>query len=329
MTPLAAGEISFDVALVPPVLLGNLWLARHIAPMSDFVSSSFLDGFAAVTLAGAARDGAVWGLPDTAGFHLLLFYNRELVDTPPVTLLGLEELAQSLAGGSRQGLGVNSYDPLWVVPWLEPYGSWLTDAAGRPTLNTAAMEASLQLVQDWHHGPAGIAPTATYDEMLKQFLDGDVAMMINGDWAVAELNRAGQIDWGLARLPEVAQADGGQPAAPLVLARYWAISRSATENRALAAAAFLEFVTRPERQLNWTTRFDSLPTRREALDDPLIVNNPTRRISAAQMQAGRAILPGVNANTLLDAMREPLRGVIDGELTPQQAAEMMQANVGQ
>jgi hypothetical protein len=47
------------------------------------------------------------------------------------------------------------------------------------------------------------------------------------------------------------------------------------------------------------------------------------------MQAGRTVPLGVNANTILDAMREPLRGVINGELTPQEAAEMMQANMEQ
>jgi hypothetical protein len=36
---------------------------------------------------------------------------------------------------------------------------------------------------------------------------------------------------------------------------------------------------------------------------------------------------GVNADTLLNAMREPLRGMLDGELTPQQAAELMQTNL--
>jgi hypothetical protein len=36
----------------------------------------------------------------------------------------------------------------------------------------------------------------------------------------------------------------------------------------------------------------------------------------------------MDANTILDAMREPLRGVLDGELTPEEAAETMQGNIG-
>ena len=327
MTPLMAGETHFDVVLASPVVLGSLWSAEQIAPMSDFFPPSFLDGFASVTLLGASRENEVWGLSDTAGFHLLLFYNRDLVDTPPPDTEELLELAEDLSqGGQVQGLGVNSYDPLWLVPWLSPYGGWLTNAAGRPTLDTAAMQQALTLYLGWQDRPEGIAPVATYDEVRTQFLAGNLAMVIDGDWAMGELARAAKINWGVAPLPGVVEDGESQPAAPLVLARYWAVGRSATGDRALAAAAFLEFVTRPERQLDRAVRFGLLPTRREALDDPVIVNDSALRLSSAQMLAGRTVPLGTNADALLSAMREPLRQALDGELTPAEAAEMMQAN---
>ncbi len=326
MTPLMAGQLDFDIVLASPVLLGNLWSAKQIAPMADFFPPSFMDGFAAVTLAGAGRDEATWGLPDTAGFHLLLFYNRELVDTPPADTTALLELAESLTQDSKWGLGVNSYDPLWVTPWLVPYGDWLVNEAGSPTLNTPAMESALALYLSWQDRPTGVAPVETYDGIRAKFLNDDVAMMIDGEWAIGELAGTSKIDWAVAPLPDVDQADGSQPAGPLVLARYWAISQTSKGKRAKASATFLEFITRPERQLNWMTHFGLLPSQRSALDDPIIVNDPAWRVSAAQMQAGRAIPLGVNANLLLDAMREPLRGVIDGGLSPEEAAKIMQRN---
>jgi ABC-type glycerol-3-phosphate transport system substrate-binding protein len=335
MTPLTAGQISFDVALVSPALLGNLWAAGHIAPMSNFFPSSFINDFASVTLRGASQDGELWGLSDTAGFHLLLFYNRDLVDTPPTNTTELFNLAQEFTRQNNQsqgqtlvwGLAVNSYDPLWLVPWLTPYGGWLTDETGQPTLNTPAMEAAITLYLSWQGRLTGIAPVATHEEARTRFLNGDIPMLIDGEWAIAELARTDKINWGVALLPNVGQAEESQPAAPLVLARYWVISRTAISDRALASAAFLEYITRPERQLAWTIRFGLLPTRRGALDDLVIVNDFALRISAAQMLAGRTVSPGVNVDEILKAMREPLRGVIDGELTPQEAAEMMQTNL--
>jgi ABC-type glycerol-3-phosphate transport system substrate-binding protein len=330
MTPLMAGQFNFDVVLASPPLLGNLWTAKRIAPMADFFPPSFIDGFAAVTLAGATRDGQVWGLPDTTGFHLLLFYNEDLVDAPPTNTRQLAELAENLTQEARWGLGVNSYDPLWLVPWLTPFGGELTDETGHPTLDTPAMIEALSLFASWQTGSPAIAPIQTYDEMRARFLSGNIAMLIDGDWSIGELEQVGRVEWGVAPLPTISESQDGQPAAPLVLGRYWAISPAAAAgDRALAAAAFLEFMTRPERQLAWTRQFGLLPTHREALGAPLIINDPVLRTSAAQMQAGRPMLLGVNTNRLLDAMREPLQGVINGELTPEEAAELMQANAEQ
>lgn len=324
MTPLMAGETQFDVVLASPVLLGSLWTAEQIAPMSDFFSSTFLDSFASITLAGATQENEVWGLSDTAGFHLLLFYNRDLVDAPPTNTEELAKLAKQQGGPV---LGVNSYDPLWLLPWLSAYGGWLTNPAGRPTLDTPAMPQALALYLGWQQGDNHLAPLATYDEVRAQFLAGKLALVIDGEWAIGELARAANINWGVAPLPSVVEEGENQAAASLVLARYWAVSRKASGDRALAAATFLEFVTRPERQLDRAVHFDLLPTRREALDAPLIVNDSALRLSSEQLLSGRIVPLGVNADTLLNAMREPLRQALEGKLTPEEAAEMMQANV--
>ena len=327
MTPLMTGDIQLDVALVSPALLGNLWKAQQIAPMSDFFPAAFVDSFAAQTLAGAVQNGAIWGLPETGGFHLMLFYNKALVDTPPTTTAQLQRMGSDRTAGQPWVLGLNSYDPLWLLPWLGGYGGQLTDESGRPTLNSPAMEQALSQYLSWHDPASGITPTGTYDEVLAQFLAGDIAMMVNGEWAMAELAGNHDIDWGLALLPAVGQPEENQPATPLVLGKYWAISRTATAEQAVAAAKFVEVITRPERQLAWAARFGQLPTRRSALVDPLITSDSLRRISVAQMQAGQTIPLGVNANFVLDAMRQPLAAALAGELTPAEAAQAMQDNL--
>jgi ABC-type glycerol-3-phosphate transport system substrate-binding protein len=223
-------------------------------------------------------------------------------------------------------LGLNNFDPLWVVPWVAAYGGWLTDARGRPTLDTAAMRQALTLYQSWHDQTNGITIATSYDEMRAQFAAGTLPMAIDGDWAIGELARATNIDWAVAPLPGLVLEQGPQPAQPLVLARYWVINRSTGRDKAKAAASLLEFLTRPEQQLDQTLQFGLLPTRREALDNPIIVNDAALRLSAQQMLAGRTLPLGVNPDALLNAMREPLRQLLAGQLTPDEAAKMMQAN---
>ena len=324
MTSLTAGQLEFDLVLAAPPLLGNLWATERVAPLADYFPPSFLDAFAGATLAGAGRDDQLWGLPDTTGFHLLLFYNRALIDAPPGSTADMVDLAEPLTEDGQWGLGLNSYDPIWLLPWLGAMGGWLTDDIGEPALDPAALEAALEFYLDWHDQNKGIAPRQTYETMRQAFLEGKTAMVIDGEWAISELSQVENFDWGLARLPDVE----GQPATPLILGRYWAINPTVTGDRALAVTAFLEHVTEPERQLAWTAQFGLLPTRREALDDPQITHDPLLRVDAAQMLAGRSVPLGVNVNTLLDAMRDPLRAALDGEMTAQEAAKAMAANLG-
>lgn len=327
LSAVRSGQADFDVVLTSPGLLASLVATNQLAPMSDFFAPGFLDRFAGITLRGATDNEKVWGLPETAGFHLLLYYNKALVDTPPATTAQLSEQAARLTHDNQWGLGVNSFDPLWVIPWLAAYDGELTDAANQPTLNTPAMTQALTLFYNWQAGPDAIAPVLTLDQMQTGFLNGDIAMMINGDWAVGELRATQKINWGVAPLPAVGSGDDNRPAAPLVLAKYWAINRQASGDKALAATAFAEFVTRPERQLAWAAKFGTMPTQRAALSDPLITTDAIRRVSAAQLLAGQVLPLRVNANVLLDAMRGPLQTMMAGSLSPQDAAQQMQTNL--
>ncbi len=322
-------EAEFDVVLASPSLLSSLWVADQLAPMSDFFPPSFLDAFIATALQGSSADEELWGLPDTAGFHLLLFYNRDLVETPPANLDDLAEVAETLTTSEQWGLGVNSYDPLWLLPWTAGEGGWFAEDNVGFSLNSAAVQQALTIHQTWHLADEPIAPLMTHAEMQDEFVAGEMAMMIDGEWALNSLSQVPELSWGVVPLPILGEANDFQTSTPLVLGRYWAISRDVSGDRALAASAFLEFVTQPERQLRWTARYNQLPTRRQALTNPQIFSDPILRISATQMQSGQALPLGIDANLVLDAMRGPLRQMLEGALTPKEAVELMEENVAE
>ena len=146
-------------------------------------------------------------------------------------------------------------------------------------------------------------------------------MLIDGEWAIGELTQEAQIPWSVAVLPAVGEDE--HPAAPLVLARYWALGADTSGRQAEAAIAFLEFITRAERQLAWTEEFGLLPTRRDALNSPPILTNPALRVSAQQLQAGKGVPLDADVVSLLNAMRQPLDLMLRGKITPQEAAAQM------
>lgn len=312
-----AGRVDYDIILGAAPLLAQLRQAGKLQPLTALFPPSFWDGFINAALTGASRDNEIWGVPDEAGFHLLLFYNTDWVTSPPATTGDMAALAQDLSNGDRQGLVMNNLDPVWLVPWLGGYGGWLTDDQGQPTLNSPAMGEALALFQSWQNG------TVDYLQAREAFTGGRAAMLIDGDWTIDELSAETSINWQVAPLPAV--DPNGQLPAPLVLARYWAVGAETTGRRAENAIAFLEFMVTPERQLAWTEQFGLLPSRREALVSPQILTNSALRISAQQLQAGRGVPLGVDTNALLEAMRGPLQQVLAGELQPAQAAELMQS----
>jgi arabinogalactan oligomer/maltooligosaccharide transport system substrate-binding protein len=323
VTAIAEETVEFHLVLGDASLASTLQAQNILQPLDEQFPREFLESFASPALTGVTRDGQLWGLPDTVGLHLLLFYNRDLMAVPPANTEELYTVAESFTGDGRWGLAMNSYDPLWVVPWLWAYGGWLTDGDGEPTLNIPPMVNALTLYLGWHGRLTGVAPVATYVQARELFTGGQAAMLIDGEWAIGELSQVEYVNWGVAPLPVVGETE--QPAAPLVAGRYWLVRRDLSPAEHEAALAFLSFVTTPQRQLDWTAQFGLLPTRREALKAPIILDDPLLEISAQQMQGGRGLLLGVDVNRIFDAMRGPLRAVLDGDMVPEEAARAMQA----
>jgi ABC-type glycerol-3-phosphate transport system substrate-binding protein len=322
---ISGGTADFHVILGDTSLASALQAQEYLEPLDELLPHEFLSDFASPALTGVTRDSHLWGLPDTAGLHLLLFYNRDLIAVPPANTEELYTIAESFTGEGRWGLAINSYDPLWVVPWLWAYGGWLTDSDGNPTLDIPPMVKALTLYLGWQGRLTGVAPVTTYVEARELFSSGGAAMLIDGEWAIGEFGQTGGVNWGVAPLPVAGETE--QPAAPLVAGRYWLMRSGLPEAEREAATDFLTFITAPERQLEWTKQFGVLPTHLEALSDPTIQNDPALRVSAQQMQAGRGLMLGVDANRIFDAMREPLRAVLEGDMVPEDAAGAMQEAV--
>lgn len=147
---------------------------------------------------------------------------------------------------------------------------------------------------------------------------------LGGNWALGELEEEPTPDWAAATLPMVDTPDCAET--PLVAGRFWTVHRDLPLAVQHAATDWLRHVFAPERQVRWALCFDALPTPREALQDIRILSNPHLRVSAQQMQRGRALPLGVDANCVLEAMRVPLRAVLGGNMPPDEAARAMQQN---
>jgi len=316
------GEAEADLAIGHAALVESLRMEGLIRPVGDVFEGGFRDGFAQPSLEGISRGDEIWGVPFSAGLHLLLYYNKELVEEPPQDTATMTVVAQEFTSGEHYGLAMDYRDPLWLVPWLSGFGGWLVDEDGQPTLDTAAMVEALGFLHDLKFEYGVLPPEVDYDLANGLFQKGKAAMLINGHWALTGYQEIEDLDWGVASLPIVTET--GLIPSPLVTGHYFVIGADVSSQKLETVRSLVEYMTSSQRQLEWMRQFDTLPTNKEALDDESVQSDPLGQVSVAQMLAGRGASLGSNPTMLLEAIREPLGAVMADLMTPTEAARQMQ-----
>jgi arabinogalactan oligomer/maltooligosaccharide transport system substrate-binding protein len=299
---------------------GDLELVR---PLEGIVSQSMLDRFFPGALAGAEVNGRLWGMPDNYGNHLMLIYNKQLVQTVPGDTASWVVQLKSLKDPARgqYGLVYDLKDPFWLLPWLGGFGGWLIDDAGHPTLATKAMVNALQFLQDLKMVHQVVPPDVNYDSAFQMFTSGKAAYIIDGAWNLDRYKGAG-VDIGVTALPKVSST--GLFPTPLTLGKYWFVSKNAKGPQLDAALKFMEFMTSATAQETWVTETGRLPSDRVAAASEVITQDPIEAGAVAQLDKGRGLESIPEMYCAWGATRDPLSAVMDGTMTPEMASQAMQ-----
>lgn len=293
-----------------------------ILPLSGLLD---LDEFVDSALAAVQMDDETWGVPISTGGHLMVMYNKELMVSPPGTTDELIEVGQQLTSGDQYGLVYNQTDPQWLVPWLGGFGgSVFVHDASTPTLNTPAMVSTLQFLHDiQYETPLGPADT-DYDGARLLFSRGRAAMVIDGHWALQDYRAALGDALGVARIPKVTATD--EWPRPYLDVSCLALPIKVEEDpvKLNVAIDFVQFVISVENQVLVITELNRLPTLKEALESPLLTNDPVLMGSAEQMMVGKPAPRGSEMQCNWDAMRREMGAAIAGNKSAEQAAMDMQ-----
>jgi arabinogalactan oligomer / maltooligosaccharide transport system substrate-binding protein len=128
-----------------------------------------------------------WGVPVSSGNHLMLIYNRSLIEEPPQDTNELIESGQNLLEGENYALVFNQTEPFWLVPWLGGFGgSVFAEDGVTPTLDTPEMVATLEFLRSIKFDNLLVPAESDYDGADTLFRDGQAAMIINGDWSLGD-----------------------------------------------------------------------------------------------------------------------------------------------
>lgn len=248
----------------------------YLAPLDGTTALKDEKDFVPQAAASTKYDGKTYAVPQVID-SLGIFYNKKLFKDAgvevPRTINELKTVSKTIKDKTgKTGMYLRGDDAYWFLSFLYGEGGDLVDAKGKTvTVDSPAGVKAMEVVKDLvDSGAAKTDATDGWENMQAAFKDGDVAMMINGPWAIADTYAGPQFkdktNLGVAPVP-AGSAGQGAPQGGHNLAVY------AGSKNLDASYAFVEYMTSAESQAKITTELNLLPTRTSVYSQPDVAKN--------------------------------------------------------
>jgi maltose/maltodextrin transport system substrate-binding protein len=291
------------------------------------IKDDFKAAFLPMAWEAVTHNNQIWGYP-LALEAVSLIYNKKYVTKPPAQLSEVPAFAKELKAKDPKVIPI-----MW--DYSNPYFSWpfLASDGGYPFkkveggydikdigVNNAGAVKGLQAIVDLIN--AGIMPKgASYSVMMQKMSTGELAMMVNGPWAGADLRKSG-IDFDLAPVPGV----DGNPGRPFVgvLAAY--INR-ATANADLAVHFLEKYVCTADglKTINNDVPI-GVPALKSLLDE-MVASNPFIKATYENAQNGIVMLNIPQIGKFWSSMAAAFQIATNGQASPQAALDDAKKNM--
>jgi maltose/maltodextrin transport system substrate-binding protein/arabinogalactan oligomer/maltooligosaccharide transport system substrate-binding protein len=271
-------------------------------------------------------DGKLYGMPQ-ATENIALYYNTDLVSTPPATFDEVKTLSQEIkdAGNKYGFLHQTIGDPYHFYPIQTAFGGYIfgQNADGSYNaadlgLNSEGSVAALEWLNSMYEdGLMDRNGNVDGGLLLSAFQNGDAAMVISGPWAIGGFKEAG-VPFAVASIPS-----GTQPGAPFLGVQGFMIN-AFSKNQLLAQTFLQQFVATDATMQAFyeqDPRISAWIPVAETIDDPNL---------KAIAEAGKVALPMPNIpemNSVWGGQADAITLVSTGKMDPATAAEQAQTQV--
>lgn len=288
-----------------------------IAPLDDFWQTTGLSesNYDKNVIDIFKYDGKTYMTP-MQYFLVYLYWNKELFkgagldpNKAPATFEELEQYALKLTDASKNrfgfGMSVKGAPPYFAsLLWGNGGDFW--DIQGKKSLlNSPENIQTLKWIQDLAVNKKITPNGATGADIDNMFMNGQVAMFINGPWVINGINTAG-IDFGIAAPPKgsVAQASptGGYG---------YAITSSKLDEEKAAIYEYLKYWMSHDILKEWTVKNGFPAWSTEVLNDPEVKNDPVQGVIGGLGSIGKNYNFGLPESSKINDIIWP---VIEGTL---------------
>ncbi|MFE2034031.1 extracellular solute-binding protein [Streptomyces scopuliridis] len=248
----------------------------YLAPLDGTPALKNEKDFLAQAAASTKYDDKTYAVPQVID-SMGIFYNKKIFKDAgvevPTTVAELKSVSKKIKDKTgKTGLYLRGDDAYWFLSFLYGEGGNLVDATSKTvTVDDPAGVKAMTVVKDLvDSGAAKTDATDGWENMQSAFKDGDVAMIINGPWAVADTYGGAQFkdkaNLGIAPVPAGSVAQGA-PQGGHNLAVY------AGSKNLDASYAFTEYMTSAASQAKVAEELSLLPTRTSVYSQPGVADN--------------------------------------------------------
>ncbi|MEU2456666.1 extracellular solute-binding protein [Streptomyces sp. NPDC012473] len=296
----------------------------YLAPLDGTAALKDDSDFLKQAAASTKYKGKTYAVPQVID-SMGIFYNKKMFADagvePPAKIADLKTVAEKIKKKTgKTGLYLRGDDSYYFLSFLYGEGGDLVDADAKTvTVDNAAGVKAFGVVKDLvDSGTAKTDATDGWENMMQSFKNGDVAMMINGPWAVADTLTGKEFtdkaNLGISTVP-AGTAGQGAPQGGHNLGVY------AGSKNLDASYAFVEYMTSVEAQAQTAGELNLLPTRTSAYSKKEAVNSEIVQFFKPVVETAveRPWIP--ETGSLFAPLNVEYNKVLTGQTTPEKAAK--------
>jgi maltose/maltodextrin transport system substrate-binding protein len=293
------------------------------------ISDDFKASFIPMSWDAVTHNKQIWGYP-IALEALSLIYNKKFAGAapPPVQLSEARLFAKELRASNPNVIAImwDYNTPYFSWPFLASGGAYSFkkidggfDVKDIGVNNEGAVKGLQAIVELINSGtmPKG----ASYSVMEQKMNNGELAMMVSGPWAWANLQKNG-IDFGLAPLPGV----DGNPGRPFVGVLTAFINRS-TSNSELASQFIEKYVATPDGLRTIDADVPIGVPALKTLSEEMAAQNPRIQMTYENAKNGQ-VMPNIpQMSKFWSSMATAFQIATNGQASPQAALDDAKKNM--
>ncbi|HWU09692.1 MAG TPA: extracellular solute-binding protein [Streptomyces sp.] len=296
----------------------------YLAPLDGTTALKDEGDFLKQAAASTQYKGKTYAVPQVID-SMGIFYNKKMFKDagvePPAKIADLKSIAQKIKDKTgKTGLYLRGDDSYYFLSFLYGEGGDLVDAEKKTvTVDNAQGVKAFGVVKDLvDSGAARTDATDGWENMMQSFKNGDVAMMINGPWAVADTLTGKEFtdkaNLGISTVPAGSAAQGA-PQGGHNLGVY-----AGSENLD-ASYAFVEYMTSVESQAQAAGELNLLPTRTSAYSKKEAADSEIVQFFKPVVETAveRPWIP--ETGSLFAPLNVEYTKVLTGQTTPEKAAK--------